>query len=199
MYPSSEVAVADATVRDWVPGDPPLVGPGEYSDGWHEVRIDTAAMWWHLGYVTGLALLVVAVTARATGTSASLVADPCRRCRGRRRLRCRADARRRIVTSTVTWFAVGRSMRWPPLIGAPLVAAAVVGVARLAAGPDPGPIGVAGAIGQVLVLVSLAFVADDVVAVTAPGVPTTARIRLAIRLTIGTLPSSWARRPACRR
>ncbi len=90
------------------------------------------------------------------------------------------------MTSTVTWFAVGRSMRWPPLIAAPLVAAAVVLVARLAAGPDPGPIGVAGAIGQVLVLVSLAFVADDVVAVTAPGVPTTARIRLAIRLTIGT-------------
>ena len=90
------------------------------------------------------------------------------------------------MTSTVTWFAVGRSMRWPPLVGAPLVAAAVVLVARLAAGPDPGPIGVAGAIGQVLVLVSLAFVADDVVAVTAPGVPTTARIRLAIRLTIGT-------------
>jgi hypothetical protein len=89
------------------------------------------------------------------------------------------------VTSTVTWFAVGRSMRWPPLIGAPLLAAAVVLVARLAAGPDPGAIGVAGAIGQALVLVSLAFVADDVVAVTAPGVPTTARIRLAIRLTIG--------------
>ncbi len=89
------------------------------------------------------------------------------------------------MTSTVTWFAVGRSMRWPPLIGAPLVAAAVVRVARLTAGPDPGPIGVAGSIGQVLVLVSLAFVADDVVAVTAPGVPTTARIRLAIRLTMG--------------
>jgi hypothetical protein len=70
MYPSSEVAVADGAVRDWVPGDPPLVGPGEYSDGWHEVRVDTAAMWWHLGYITGLALLVVAVTARTTGTSA---------------------------------------------------------------------------------------------------------------------------------
>jgi hypothetical protein len=90
------------------------------------------------------------------------------------------------VTSTVTWLAVARAMRWPPLVGAPVVAAIVVLVARLAAGPDQGPIGAAGAIGQVLVLVSLAFVADDLVAATAPGVPTTARVRLTIRLALGT-------------
>ena len=166
-------------------GDPPLLGPGEFADDWREVRLDAGAMWWHLGYLVGLALLVVAVTAAADEDVGALAADPGRRHRGRRRLRCRADARRRIVTSTVTWFAIGRSMRWPPLVGAPLVAAAVVLGARLAIGPGPGPIGVAGAIGQVLVFVSLAFVADDAVAATAPGVPTTARVRLAIRLVLG--------------
>ena len=39
---------------------------------------------------------------------------------------------------------------------------------------------------QVLVGVSLAFVADDDIARTAPGVPTSARARLAIRLVLGT-------------
>jgi hypothetical protein len=97
------------------------------------------------------------------------------------------------LTSTVRWLAVGRSLRWSPLVGAPIAAAAVVLVAGVVSGADPGRLSLAGGVARVLVCVSLAFVADDDIPMTAPGVPTTARARLTMRLVMGaaTVACGW--------
>jgi len=60
MYPAYEQRLPDGVdPRAWVSGDPPLLRPSEYSSLWREVRFDTAALGWHLGYAAGLALVLL--------------------------------------------------------------------------------------------------------------------------------------------
>lgn len=68
MYPAYEAKAADGAATDWVAGNPPLLMPNA-EVSWREVRFDTAAMWWHLGYLAGLMVLVLALATRATEDS----------------------------------------------------------------------------------------------------------------------------------
>ena len=64
MYPAYEQSLpGGVTPAAWIPGDPPLLRPSEYA-GWREVRFDTAALWWHLGYVAGIAMLLLWASTR---------------------------------------------------------------------------------------------------------------------------------------
>lgn len=58
MYPAYEEKLpASFSPEGWPPDGPPLNAPGEYNSTWLAVRFDTAALAWHLVYVSGLILL----------------------------------------------------------------------------------------------------------------------------------------------
>jgi hypothetical protein len=58
MYPVYEARAPGQAVRMWTAGDPPLLRPVDYALYWREVRFDTSALWWHLGYVAGFVVIL---------------------------------------------------------------------------------------------------------------------------------------------
>jgi hypothetical protein len=58
MYPRYEARVPWQATETWKAGDPPLLRPVDYALYWREMRFDTSALWWHLGYVAGFVLLL---------------------------------------------------------------------------------------------------------------------------------------------
>ena len=65
MFPSYEQSLGDTfDPAGWSVGDPPLLTPGEFESDWRAVHFDTAALGWHLVYLSGLALLGVWIAAR---------------------------------------------------------------------------------------------------------------------------------------
>ena len=77
MYPAYEARISGDTLQTWTPGDPPLLRPVDYAVYWREVRFDTSALWWHLGYVAGFVLLLawaaIALADRGTRRRSLLV------------------------------------------------------------------------------------------------------------------------------
>lgn len=55
MYSWEERKLPDSfTPEGWVPQDPPLLSPNQWSRHWREVHFSTTALKWHLVYLTGL-------------------------------------------------------------------------------------------------------------------------------------------------
>jgi hypothetical protein len=77
MFPAYEARVPGTAVDSWTAGDPPLVSPADDAMYWRAVRFDTSALWWHLGYVVGLVLILawaaIALADRRTGRRSLLL------------------------------------------------------------------------------------------------------------------------------
>ncbi len=83
------------------------------------------------------------------------------------------------------WRAVARSVRWAPLLAAPLFGCFTLVVARAVAGPAGGRLALVGEMGRALTCVSVAFLVDDPAVSAAPAAPVTVRRRLIARAALG--------------
>ena len=88
---------------------------------------------------------------------------------------------RPLFTVVDRWVSTGRSIRWSPLVAAPVTAAAALLVAGPLGGGDPAKVGVVGETGLAFAAVAAAFIADDPARDAAPGTPVEAPRRLATR------------------
>jgi hypothetical protein len=91
------------------------------------------------------------------------------------------------VNAVDRWRSTWRSLRWWPLICAPVLASGALLVTWAYAGPNPARLAFIGGTGRTLVCVAVAFVADDPATATAPAVPVSPRARLLVRLVPGSL------------
>ncbi len=77
MFPAYEARVSGDAIDTWTAGDPPLLRPVDYALYWRALRFDTAALWWHIGYVAGFVLILawaaIALADRGTGRRRLLV------------------------------------------------------------------------------------------------------------------------------
>jgi hypothetical protein len=89
------------------------------------------------------------------------------------------------VTTADGWRAVAHSVRWGPLLAAPLLGCAALIVARAMAGPAAGRLALIGTMGRALICVSAAFLVDDPAVSATPAAPVTVRRRLIMRAVLG--------------
>lgn len=89
------------------------------------------------------------------------------------------------MTTADGWRAVARSVRWGPLLVAPLLGCAALVVARAVAGPAPGRLASVGVLARALICMSVAFLVDDPTVSAAPASPVTVRRRLISRAVLG--------------
>jgi hypothetical protein len=80
---------------------------------------------------------------------------------------------------------MARSVRWGPLLVAPVLGCAALVVARVLAGPEPGRLALVGAMARALTCVSVAFLVDDAAVSAIPAAPVTVRRRLVTRAVLG--------------
>jgi hypothetical protein len=86
-----------------------------------------------------------------------------------------------LLTTLDRCVSTGRSIRWSPLVAAPVAASAALLVAGPLASGDPASVGIVGECGLAFTAVSAAFIADDACRDAAPGTPVEAPKRLATR------------------
>ena len=87
------------------------------------------------------------------------------------------------MTTADGWRAVARTVRWAPLVVAPLLGCATLVATGAVAGP--GRLALVGAMARGLVCLSVAFLVDDPAVSAAPAAPVTVRRRLITRAVLG--------------
>lgn len=86
-----------------------------------------------------------------------------------------------LFTTVDGWVSTMRSIRWSPLVAAPVAAAVAVLVAGTFADGDTVKVGLVAETGLAFTAVMAAFIADDPTTEAAPGTPVEAPARLAVR------------------
>lgn len=84
-------------------------------------------------------------------------------------------------TAVDAWVSFGRSIRWSPLVAAPLAASAALLAIGVLTEPDPVRVALVGETGLAFTAAATAFIADDPGREAAPSTPVEAPARLARR------------------